>query len=82
MHCRSNGPQWFPSGFSGEILDLAHLKTGRDFEGKDERDIGINFERDTRDFSDSLGTREPENRYKKSEPKFLRFPENEKPLLN
>ena len=49
MHCRSKGPQWFASGFSGEILDLAHLKTGWDsgFEGNAERDIGINFERDT-----------------------------------
>ena len=49
MHCRSKGPQWFPSGFSGEILDLAHFKTGRDsgVEEKDEQDIGINFERDT-----------------------------------
>ena len=35
----------------------------------------------TRDFSDSLGTPKSANP-KKSEPKFLRFPENEKPLLN
>ena len=57
MQCRSKGTQCFPSGFSGEILDLAHLKTGRDsgFEGKDERDIGINLN-GTRHLSGSLWT--------------------------
>ena len=82
MHCRSKGPSGSPVGFQARFwIWLIWRQAGiRDLKETMSEISGLILN-GTRGFSDSLGTQKSANP-KKSEPKFLRFPENEKPLLN